>query len=249
MSYSSTPPRTYQIDVVDHVGRAYRVVFDNLQLAVEMALLPYLIVLAAELVVLLIPGMGFFSRILAALLQAIGFFVFSTVFIVRWHRFVLLDESVSGGLIPPGWSTFLITGIKLGAILLAAWIVLMLIAFLPPSFLMVPLSVIGGFAMALLSLRVSMIFPAAAIERPIGMQTAWNWVAGNYWRLFACTFACYLPFVVMQMLIGGLASVFPSLTWIIFEALRLAVSFAGVAVVATLFSHLYREFGGMGELA
>src|ERR1700683_2133372 len=45
MSYPSAAPRSHQIDVVDQVGRAYRVVLDNLQLVGEMALLPYLIVL------------------------------------------------------------------------------------------------------------------------------------------------------------------------------------------------------------
>ena len=44
MSYPSAPRRTHQIDVVDQVGRAYRAVFDRLQLVVEMALLPFLIV-------------------------------------------------------------------------------------------------------------------------------------------------------------------------------------------------------------
>ena len=63
----------------------------------------------------------------------------------------------------------------------------------------------------------------------------------NEARLFGAAFACYFPFVVLQMLISGLASAFPSLTWVVFEALRLAVSFASAAVVAALLSHLYRD--------
>ena len=55
MSYPSTAPRSYQIDVIDQVSRAYRVVFDNLQLVAEIALLPFLIVFGIELVALLIP--------------------------------------------------------------------------------------------------------------------------------------------------------------------------------------------------
>jgi hypothetical protein len=64
MSYPSAPPRAYQIDVVDQVGRAYRAVFSRMQLVVEMALLPYLIMLATVLVALLMPG-GIFGGVLA----------------------------------------------------------------------------------------------------------------------------------------------------------------------------------------
>src|ERR1700722_694522 len=241
MSHPSAPPRTYQIDVVGQVGQAYRTVIDHAQLVGEMALLPYLIVFATELVALLIPGPGIGVRVLAALIRALGFFVFGTVFIVRWHRFVLLGESISGGLIPPGWWEFLITGLKLGAIILAGWIALVLVALLPPYFVTAPLSAIGGVALTLFALRVSLIFPAAAIGRAVGLQIAWEWVAGNFWRLFTCAFACYFPFVVAQMLLGAVASALPSLAWIVFEALRLAVSFIGAAVVAALLSHLYRE--------
>jgi hypothetical protein len=91
-------------------------------------------------------------------------------------------------------------------------------------------------------MRVSLIFPAAAIDRPVGLATAWGWVTGNFWRLFVCLIVCYLPFVIAQFFINAVATMFPALFWIIFEALRLVVSFAGIAVVAALLSHLYREF-------
>src|SRR6202023_3289638 len=103
---------------------------------------------------------------------------------VRWHRFVLLGESVGTGLIPPGWGDFLIAGIKLAAIVFAGWVVLVVVALLPPQFLTAPLAAIGGITLALLSLRVSLIFPAAAIERPVGLRTASDWIDGNFWRLF-----------------------------------------------------------------
>jgi hypothetical protein len=241
MSYPSVAPGSYQIDVVDQVGRAYRAVLDNAQLAGEMALLPYLIVLAAEFLAWLLTGGGFFGGLLATLIHAVVLLIFGTVFIVRWHRFVLLGENVSGGLIPPGWTPFLITGIKLGAVMVVGWVLLVILAVLPPHFLTVPLSVIGGIALALLALRVSLIFPAAAIERPAGLQIAWGWIEGNFWRLFVCALACYLPFVIVMVVVGWIEALFPSLFWIVFAALRLAISFIGAAVVAALLSHLYRE--------
>jgi hypothetical protein len=242
MSYPSAPPRAHQIDVVDQVGRAYRAVFDRLQLVVEIALLPYLIVFATVLLALLMPG-GIFGGILAGLIHAISFLLFGAVFIVRWHRFVLLGETVGDGLIPPGWTEFVMAGVKLGALIFAGWVVLVLVATLPPHVLTIPLSGLGGVALTLLALRVSLIFPAAAVGRPIGLRTAWDWIEGNFWRLFACSFACYLPFVIVQMAIGTLSGMFPSLLGIVFEALRLAVSFIGAAVIAALLSHLYRDIG------
>jgi hypothetical protein len=241
MSYSSAPPRTHQIDVVDQVVRAYRIVLDHAQLVGEMAFLPFLIVLAAEFVGFLIPGVGVFGRLLAALISAVGIGVFGIIFAVRWHRYVLLGESVSSGLIPPGWMPFFVAGLKLAGLVLLGWILLLIVTLLPLSFLVVPLVTLGAAALTLLAIRVSLIFPAAAIERPIGLWTASEWITGNFWRLFACALACYLPFVVVEFVINWIAAIFPSLTWIVFEALRLAVSFVGAAVVAALLSHLYRE--------
>jgi hypothetical protein len=240
MSYSS-PRRAYRIDVADETVSAYRTVLDNAQLVVEMALLPFAIVLAAELVALILPGGGVFDRLLAALISAAGMLIFGTVFVVRWHRFVLLGESVAGGLIPPGWGIFLLTTIKLSVLVVIGWTVLVFVAILPPHLLTMPLTVIGGIALTLGSMRVSLIFPAAAVERPVGFMTASEWIAGNFWRLFVCLVMCYLPFVVVGFIVARIGAAFPSLFWIVFQALQLAISFVGVAVVATLLSHLYRE--------
>jgi hypothetical protein len=245
MTYPSAPPGSYQIDVVDQVGRAYRIVVDRAQLVGEMALLPFLIVLATELLAVLIPGVGVFGRVLAMLIHAIGFLIFGSVFVVRWHRFVLLGESVGSGLIPPGWTDFLVAGVKLGALVFAGWVVLAIVAMLPPHFLTFPLAAIGGVALGLFALRLSLIFPAAAIERPMALRTAWDWLEGNFWRLFACALGCYLPFVVVQIGIAVIAGIFPSLIWIVFDAAHLVVSFIGAAVGAALLSHVYRDLVGV----
>lgn len=242
MSYPS--PGSYQIDVIDQVGRAYRVTLDHARLAVEMALLPYAIVLAAALIALAAAHGGLFGWVLAAGLNALALLVFGAVFLVRWHRFVLLGETVGGGPMPPGWTAFLIALIKLGAAMVVVWLALVLLAVLPPHFVTAPLSIIGGVALGFVALRVSLVFPAAAIERPIEFRTAWDWLAGNFWRFFVCVLACYLPFAVVQLVIGVIGGLFPALFWILFEALRLAVSFAGAAVVAALLSHVYREIAG-----
>lgn len=241
MSYSP-PPGAYRIDVGDETAAAYRIVLDNYRLVIELALLPALIVLAAEFVALILPG-GIIARVLGALIQAAALLIFGTVFPVRWHRFVLLGESVAGGLFPPGWSEFLIASIKLGVLIVAGWIVLGVVAVLPPHILTLPLTFAGGIALTLAAMRVALIFPAAAVERPVGLTTAWGWIAGNFWRLFVCLVVCYLPFAVAGYVVISIGAVFPGPFWIVFAALRLAVSFAGAAVVAALLSHIYRGLG------
>jgi len=243
---STSPPSAgaARIDIADEIGRAYRAVIDNVRLVVEMAVIPLLIVLAAELVALFLRGGGIAGQALGALVEMVGFLVFGAVYVVRWHRYVLLGDRVSGGFIPPGWAPFFVAGLKVGGLVVLGWVVLVVIAVVPPHLVTMPLTVAGGIALTLAAMRVSLIFPAAAIERPVGLSTAWDWIVGNFWRLFVCLVVCYLPFVVVEVIVNAIAGVFPALLWIVFEALRLAVSFAGIAVVAALLSHLYREIVG-----
>jgi hypothetical protein len=107
-----------------------------------------------------------------------------------------------------------------------------------------PLSLVGAIAIGLASIRISLIFPAAAINQSMSFRTAWDWLEGNYWRLVATGFACYFPFVIAGYLLGIIARTLPSLFSIIFDALQLAVSFAGWAVVAAALAHVYRDLAG-----
>jgi hypothetical protein len=240
MTMSYSPPRSYRVDVADETTGAYRTVLDNAQHLVEIALLPFAVILATEFVAQILPG-GIFGRLVGALLSAAATLVFGTVFVVRWHRFVLLDESVSGGLLPPGWGAFLLTSIMLVVPVAVCWAVLAFVAVLPPHILTMPLTAIGGIALTLAAMRVALVFPAAAIERPIGFMTAWHWIAGNFWRLFVCMVMCYLPFVVVSFVVTRIGLSFPSIFLIIFQGLQLAVSFLGIGVVASLLSRIYRD--------
>ena len=180
--------------------------------------------------------------ILALLVQAGGFAVFGTVFIVRWHRFILLGETTPESLFPPGWATFFLTAVKIGLLAFVGVLVLVLIAAIPPHFLTVLIAIAGYIALAFAVARLSLVFPAAAIERPISLREAWDLLAGNYWRLFACLLACYVPFGIVHYIVNQIAGGAPSILWIVFQAIGLAVSFAGVAVVASLMSDVYRGF-------
>jgi hypothetical protein len=241
MSYAASPSEQ-KIDIAASVRAAYTVVMDNTQLAINLALLPFAILVAAEIVAWILGGGGWFGMILALLVRAGGFLVFGTAFIVRWHRFMLLGETTSEALLPPGWSTFFLTAVKIGLAVFVGALVLVLIAAVPPHFLTVLIAIAGYIALALAAARVSLAFPAAAIERPIALREAWDLMAGNYWRLFACLVACFLPFGIVHYIVDKIGGELPSLLWIVFQIVGLAVSFVGAAVVASLMSDIYRGF-------
>jgi hypothetical protein len=239
MSYAA-PSYDSKIDIGASVRAAYATVFDNARLAVELAWLPLAILLGIEILAFLLGGGGLLGRALGGLIHAVGFIVFSTVFAVRWHRFVLIGENIAVGLFPPGFAGFVVAAIKIGVAVAVGYIVLAVIAVLPPHILTVPLAVIGGIALALASVRVSLIFPAAAVERPISLRQAWHLMTGNYWRLFACVLLCALPFGIVNYLAEQIGGTLPWVLWFVFEAIGMAVMFAGLAVVASLLSDLYR---------
>ena len=55
---------------------------------------------------------------------------------------------------------------------------------------------------------------------------------------------CYLPFAVLHYLLRGSGGTSGAIVWLVFQVVGLAVSFAGVAVVASLLSDLYRQLAG-----
>src|SRR3979411_1256528 len=134
MSYAASPSEQ-KIDIAASVRAAYTAVMDNARLAVDLAWLPFAILVGAEIVAGLVGGGGWFGMILALLVRAGGFAMFGTVFIVRWHRFILLGETTPASLFPPGWGTFFLTAVKIGLLAFVGVLVLVLIAAVPPHFL------------------------------------------------------------------------------------------------------------------
>jgi hypothetical protein len=232
----AAPSYDRKIDIGTSVRGAYTVVMENARLAIDLAWLPFAILVGAELIAMVLGGGGLLGRALAALVQAGGFLVFGTIFFVRWHRFMLLGETMPVGLFPPGWGAFLLAGIKIGV---AVFIPSFILALILP-----PIGALVGIALGLAATRVSLVFPAAAVERPISLREAWDVMAGNYWRLFACVLLCYLPFGIVHYLAGAVGLGLPWVVWFVFEVIGLAVSFAGMAVIASLLSDVYRGLDG-----
>ena len=239
MSYAASPS-AQKIDVPESLRAAYTTVLDNAQLAINLALVPFAILAGLEIVAWLVGGGGWFGMILALLVRAGGFAVFGTAFIVRWHRFILLGETTSQSLLPPGWIPFFLTAVKIGVAVFVGILILMIVTMIPPILLTGTIALVGYIALGLGATRLSLAFPAAAIERPISLQEAWDRIAGNFWRLFACLLVCYLPFAIVHFIVTAIGGALPDILWIVFQIVGLAVSFAGVAVVASLLSDIYR---------
>jgi hypothetical protein len=246
MSISTSPAPGYRLDIAAVVAGAYRTVIDNARLAADLAWLPFAVVLVAEVAAGAVGGGGIFSRLLAGLAHAIGYLVFGTVFVVRWHRFVLLGERAAGALFTPEWRSFFVLTLKLALLIFAGWLGLGLIALLPPHLITAPLFFIGAIALALAPVRVALAFPAAAIGRPLSLRAAWDLIEGNYWRLLVSLVLCYLPFSIGQILLVRIGASAFFLIWIVFEAAGLAVAFAGLAIATALVSQTYRLLTGAG---
>src|SRR5579884_1940364 len=189
----------YQIDVTGVVGRAYRGVIDNRAVLAELAWLPWLIIVGTSALAYIIGGGGAVGRVLAALVDGIGFLLFATTFLVRWHRFVLLGERDAASLFPAGWGDFLIAAVKLGVGFVVAFVVIGLFAALPPHILTLPIAVAASFAVAFVAVRIAIV------------------------ASFIATRSAGAGFVL----------------WLVFEALRLAVTFIGLAVAAAALSEAY----------
>jgi hypothetical protein len=240
---SLLPPK---IDVAASVRFAYAAVINNARLAIALAWLPFAILAVVQIVDSMLDDDRWFVRIPVVLIDAAVW----AIFLVRWHRFILLEETTAKSLFPPGWAAYVWTGVKL-------WLLLsfgLLVGFALFLFMEIiaPVSstgaiAIGGmislvFVLALVWARISLAFPAAAVGRPITLVAdAWELARGNYWRLVACLIACCAPFVIFTYGIGSIADVLPSMLRSTSPFLDLAVLFAGAAVVASLLSHIYRR--------
>jgi hypothetical protein len=239
----ATPQSPPKIDVAASVCFAYAVAIDHWRLVVALAWAPFVVVtMAGEAYEWL--GDSWLVRTAYLLIDSGGF----AIFIVRWHRFVLLGETAADRFIPAGWGPYIWTTMKLGLLLLIGFVLLLVIVSfaIGPSLTSNVTAGVGVIAAIVLGLAlfwagVSLAFPAAAIGRRISLVTgAWDLVSGNYWRLVACLVACCAPFALLSFGVGSLGGWSPILRFVAF-IIQSTVWFAGAAVVASLLSQIYRR--------
>ena len=245
MTASAIPSVDYKIDVLRAVEDGYSHAFRNWSALADLSWLPFLVVVVSQLVAYGISNGGLAGGLVGQLIYTFGFLVFATIFIARWHRFVLLDERHSDELFTPAWQKFFFRTIELTLIVIVAWIVLVYLAYIPPRWLTVPLfPLVGGIALVILSTRMSLAFPAAAIDRPLSLRESWDRVAGNSWRLFASAGICWIPFAFAGVGIEFIGGGDGWIVWLVCQVLAIGVYFLGLAVVAGLLSEVYRHIIG-----
>jgi hypothetical protein len=248
MSTSAISGSPYEIHTGATIHRAYETVFQNLQLVVEMAWLPFVLILAAEVVGLVLGGGGYGGQMLSWLLGGLATLFFGTTFAVRWLRHVLLGETASAELFPAAWRPLFFATITIALLVFAGGVVVSLIGLIL-SPLAILIWIVGSIAVSLVALRILLMLPAAALERPIEVRTAWDMMQGNYWHLFACALICYVPFALISGFISGVDDVVPWVVWVVMEAIRIAVTFLGLACLYAMLADVYHGMTGEGRSA
>ena len=90
------------------------------------------------------------------------------------------------------------------------------------------------------AVRVSLVFPAAAVGRALPFRASWDGLAGNALRLVGCVVLVAAPFAVLRFLVDQVALT-PSPLWIVLDALSVAITLAGVAAIAIVLADVYRN--------
>jgi hypothetical protein len=245
MTASAISSSAYKIDIIQSIENAFSGVFRHWSALTSLAWLPFLIVIVTQLIAFGISGGGYVGALLGSLIYAFGFLVFGTVFVVRWHRFVLLNEAHSDELFTSSWRHFFFAAVKLTLVVAISWVILFYLALIPPRVVTVPLfGIIGGIALIILSVRVSLIFPAAAVDRPLTFRESWDRIAGNTWRYFASSGICWIPFALAGVGLTAVGRTDGWLVWLVCQILAIGIYFLGMAVVAGLLSEVYRGIVG-----
>ena len=245
MSSSAVSANGYEVHTGATIHRAYEAVFQNLQFVVELAWLPFVLVLAAEIVGRLIGG-SVAGYMLGWMLGGLGFVVFGTTFGVRWLRHRLRGEAPSTELFPAAWRPLFFATLTITLLVFAGGVAVALV-----GMVLAPIAwlvwAVGYIAVALLASRLLLMLPAAALEQPVDLRTAWDMMAGNYWHFFACALICYVPFALVEGIIGEADSALSFLPWLVMEAIRAAVVFLGMACLYAMLADIYEGMTGAGR--
>lgn len=202
------------VPIAEVAVEAYRAVFGRFGLLLDLAWLPLLIMLAATL----LPGylhlyldwnvipswrgdaMGFSVE---DLIESLVGLLCLNAFAVRWHQAILFsgERSAPAGVFLGAWARFLLYTLLL-YLVSTGMLATMLIAEIEnaPAYL-APAASILAVLLWVGMLRCSLLFPAAAFGKPLGITTAWRSMRGNSWRLLGCGFVACAPVVVVVVLI------------------------------------------------
>jgi hypothetical protein len=64
-----------------------------------------------------------------------------------------------------------------------------------------PVAALLAIFLWIVTVRCSLLFPAAAFGKPLGFVAAWRAMRGNSWRLLGCSIIACLPLIIIVPLI------------------------------------------------
>lgn len=214
MSQVTPPPAAVRkIAVIATVHAAYSTVFGNVAQVVKAALLPLALALAISMVAL---TMGQ-QRVLEVLLAILSFVPY-TIFGVAWHRYSLLGPDRAPPSALPAWRG---RHWRFFGYAVAMQIIVQLIAVMAVPFVQAmgggPQQLTAGSAVAMLAVllialsvpyvlvRLSFVFPAAAVDERYGLQHAWTHTKGQGLRLIAALLLAAVPIMLCTGVISTTA--------------------------------------------
>lgn len=233
---------------------AFRNVFGNLRTFFALATIPMVLTLVCAF---LGPGLisgggegqvlspGIFLGFLIAMLATV---FFASVFFVAWHRFIITgtrDSKAPLQLIMGRRELRFFWILLLLSFMLAIPVVIFMNVFLYPAvesggvdgtfWVLFAVMLIG---IALVSIRVSVRFPAIAMDRDKGFRAAWRQTKGSTWRIFVALVIVCLPIVVLELLLGQIPAEGDFAT-IILMVISTVLSFLQHALIASVLSLAY----------
>ncbi len=262
-----------RVPVAATTAEAWRSVFGNLSLVLDIAWLPILLLLGASILPRLVilqgaPTLDGNAQDLVSVSVnlVVGLPVMAGLS-ARWHQQMLFGTTaaVPEGLFRQAWARFLgLTVLAYGALAAVTGVTaLVIVSFgvpvpaadtqdaLPPWAALVLIVVLAGM---LVGVRLSLLFPGAACGRRLRWREAWQLMAGNTWRFIACSLLAVFPvFVIAQALLelalnvvgGGPASLDTSLPLILLAGvLSTLAGILSVVLTASILAIFYRRIVG-----
>ncbi len=246
-------------------------VFGNFGQFLLVAWLPFLITLAAQIVTFYGPPVAM------SLLANLIYYLAYALFAVRWHRLVLLDDR--GGVFtePLAKRNFLFFAYTL-FLALTPFLPMLVVMFKPwwnfvqgaspeefqqmmmAMAMWMPVLGLFAFILYLVMFRLSLLLPAAAVDRPLGFGEAWRRLGGNTWRLIGASALVAIAFVIaiipIELTLGWSmmkqlpvsttqAPMMPSaMAMSLFFVAMMAIGFLMMAVIITVLSKTYQHVIG-----
>jgi hypothetical protein len=215
MSQSSTPPPTaiQRVTVFQTMREAYRAVFTSLPLLMRAAFLPYVLSVAIAFLSLFAVQNAFLTFVMTVF----GFVPY-TLFGVAWHRVTLLQGMEVPSLFP-SWTArhwrFMGYAMALTGIAYLLWVLVFVTmakiwggqqidaargALLP----LLGIAALG--ILVFLTMRISFVFPATAVDERYTLRDSWSHTSGQTLRLAATLFVTAMPIMILLMIANGIVS-------------------------------------------